>query len=199
MIFSDSERLVQQIEFVLEIDKLKQIIRRSYLISGERRENTAEHSWHLAMLALILVEHANEPVDLLRVLKMVLVHDIVEIDAGDTFVFDTVGIQDKAVREEEAAERLFDLLPGDQAGELRQLWEEFEARETAEAHFANAVDRLIPLLLNYQSGGRTWQENGVTSDRIEWIHGRIGAGSRTLAELSRKVIETAVVEGIFPP
>lgn len=199
MIFSDSERLVQQIEFVLEIDKLKQIIRRSYLISGERRENTAEHSWHLAMLALILVEHANEPVDLLRVLKMVLVHDIVEIDAGDTFVFDTVGIQDKAVREEEAAERLFDLLPGDQAGELRQLWEEFEARETAEAHFANAVDRLIPLLLNYQSGGRTWQENGVTSDRIEWIHGRIGAGSRTLAELSRKVIETAVAEGIFPP
>ena len=199
MIFSDSERLVQQIEFVLEIDKLKQIIRRSYLISGERRENTAEHSWHLAMLALILVEHANEPVDLLRVLKMVLVHDIVEIDAGDTFVFDTVGIQDKAVREEEAAERLFDLLPGDQAGELRQLWEEFEARETAEAHFANAVDRLIPLLLNYQSGGRTWQENGVTSDRIEWIHGRIGAGSRTLAELSRKVIETAVAEGILPP
>ena len=199
MIFSDSERLVQQIEFILEIDKLKQIIRRSYLISGERRENTAEHSWHLAMLALILAEHANEPVDLLRVLKMVLVHDIVEIDAGDTFVFDTVGIQDKAVREQEAADRLFGLLPGDQASELRQLWEEFEARETAEAHFANAVDRLIPLLLNYQSGGRTWQENGVTSDRIEWIHGRIGAGSRTLVELSRKVIETAVAEGILPP
>jgi putative hydrolase of HD superfamily len=199
MIFSDNERLTQQIEFILEIDKLKQIIRRSYLISGERRENTAEHSWHLAMLALILAEHANEPVDLLRVLKMVLVHDIVEIDAGDTFVFDTVGIQDKAVREQEAAERLFGLLPGDQASELRLLWEEFEARETAEAHFANAVDRLIPLLLNYQSGGRTWQENGVTSDRIEWIHGRIGAGSRTLAELSRKVIETAVAEGILPP
>jgi putative hydrolase of HD superfamily len=199
MIFSDNERLIQQIEFILEIDKLKQIIRRSYLISGERRENTAEHSWHLAMLALVLAEHANEPVDLLRVLKMVLIHDIVEIDAGDTFVFDTVGIQDKAVREQEAAERLFGLLPGDQVSELRQLWEEFEARETAEAHFANAVDRLIPLMLNYQSGGRTWQENGVTSDRIEWIHGRIEAGSRTLAELSRKVIETAVAEGILPP
>jgi putative hydrolase of HD superfamily len=99
MVFSDNERLTQQIEFILEIDKLKQIIRRSYLISGERRENTAEHSWHLAMLALVLAEHANEPVDLLRVLKMVLIHDIVEIDAGDTFVFDTVGIQDKAVRE----------------------------------------------------------------------------------------------------
>jgi len=190
-------RLEQQIEFILEIDKLKQIIRRSYLISGERRENTAEHSWHLAMLALILAEHANEPVDLLRVLKMVLVHDIVEIDAGDTFLFDTVGGQDKGVREQKAADRLFGLLPADQASELRQLWEEFEARETAEARFANAIDRLIPLMLNYQSGGRTWQENGVTSDRIEWVHGRIDAGSRTLAELSRRVIETAVTEGIL--
>lgn len=199
MIITDGERLARQIEFILEIDKLKQIIRRSYLINGERRENTAEHSWHLAMLALVLAEHANEPVDLLRVLKMVLVHDIVEIDAGDTFLFDTAGGLDKAVREEKAADRLFGLLPADQASELRLLWEEFEARETAEAHFANAVDRLIPLLLNYQSGGRTWQENGVTSDRIEWIHGRIGAGSQSLAELSRRVIETAVAEGILPP
>jgi putative hydrolase of HD superfamily len=197
MIFPDNERLTQQIEFILEIDKLKQIIRRSYIISGERRENTAEHSWHLAMLALILVEHTNEPVDLLHVLKMVLVHDIVEIDAGDTFLFDTVGTLDKADREQLAADRLFGLLPADQSSELRQLWQEFEARETAESHFANALDRLIPLMLNYQSGGRTWQENGITGDRIEWVHGRIGEGSHTLAELSRKVIETAVAEGLL--
>ena len=197
MRLSDDDRLAQQIGFILEIDKLKEIIRRSYLISGERRENTAEHSWHLAMLALILVEHSNQPVDLLRVLKMVLVHDIVEIDAGDTFLFDTVGILDKADREQLAAERLFGLLPTDQAHELRQLWQEFEARQTAESHFANALDRLIPLLLNYQSGGRTWQENGISSDRIEWVHGRIGEGSTALSHLSRKVIETAVAEGLL--
>jgi putative hydrolase of HD superfamily len=157
MTFPANERLTQQIEFILEIDKLKQIIRRSYIISGERRENTAEHSWHLAILALILAEHANEPVDLLRVLKMVLVHDIVEIDAGDTFLFDTVGTLDKAEREQLAADRLFGLLPADQSSELRQLWQEFEPREPPESHFATALYRLIPLMLNYQCGGRTWQ------------------------------------------
>ena len=190
-------RLEQQIQFILEIDKLKSIMRRSYIISGERRENTAEHSWHLAMLAMILAEHANEPVDLLHVIRMVVAHDIVEIDAGDTFLFDTVGAKDKAAREQTAADRLYGLLPEDQARELRGLWDEFEARETAESRFANALDRLIPLLLNYASGGRTWQENGVTSDRIEWIHGRIGEGSAALSALSRKVIETAVAEGIL--
>ena len=164
----DNQRLSQQIEFILEIDKLKSIIRRSYIINGQRRENTAEHSWHLAMLAFILHEHANEPVNLLRVLKMVVAHDIVEIDAGDTFLFDTVGAQDKAAREQAAADRLFGLLPDDQAIELRQLWDEFEAQETTDSRFANALDRLIPLLLNYHSGGRTWQENGITGDRVFW-------------------------------
>jgi putative hydrolase of HD superfamily len=190
-------RLEQQIQFVLEIDKLKSVIRRSYLINGQRRENTAEHSWHLAMLALILAEHANEPVDLLRVLKMVIVHDIVEIDAGDTFLFDTTGAQDKTAREQLAADRLFGLLPEDQAVELRQLWDEFEARETADSHFANALDRLMPLLHNYHAGGRTWQENGIVSSQIEWVHGRIGEGSHTVAELSRMVVATAVAEGIL--
>ena len=194
---TDTPRLTQQIEFILEIDKLKSIIRRSYIINGERRENTAEHSWHLAMLAMILAEHANEPVDLLHVIKMVVAHDIVEIDAGDTFLFDTVGTQDKAAREQEAADRLYGLLPEDQAKELRGLWDEFEARETADSRFANALDRLIPLLLNYASGGMTWQEHGITSDRIEWIHGRIGEGAMPLAELSRKVVETAVAQGLL--
>jgi putative hydrolase of HD superfamily len=196
---TENERLTQQIAFIVEIDKLKAIMRRSYLINGERLENTAEHSWHLAMLALILAEHANKEVDVLHVLKMVIVHDIVEIDAGDTFLFDTVGALDKAAREQVAADRLFGLLPKDQADELRQLWNEFEAHETAESHFANALDRLIPLLINYGSGGRTWQENGIISSQIEWVHGRIGEGSAALAELSRKVIETAVAEGLLSP
>jgi putative hydrolase of HD superfamily len=192
-------RLEQQIQFILEIDKLKSIIRRSYLINGERRENTAEHSWHLSILALILAEHANEPVDLLRVLKMVIVHDIVEIDAGDTFLFDTAGAQDKTAREQLAADRLFGLLPGDQAVELRQLWDEFEARETADSRFANSLDRLMPLMHNYHAGGRTWQENGIVSSQIDWVHGRIAEGSQTLAELSRQVVATAVAEGILSP
>ena len=192
-------RLEQQIQFILEIDKLKSIIRRSYLINGERRENTAEHSWHLSILALTLAEHANESVDLLRVLKMVIVHDIVEIDAGDTFLFDTAGAQDKTAREQLAADRLFGLLPEDQAVELRQLWDEFEARETADSHFANSLDRLMPLLHNYHAGGRTWQENGIVSSQIDWVHGRIAEGSQTLAELSRQVVATAVAEGILPP
>jgi putative hydrolase of HD superfamily len=196
---TENERLTQQIAFIVEIDKLKAIMRRSYLINGERLENTAEHSWHLAMLALILAEHANKEVDVLHVLKMVIVHDIVEIDAGDTFLFDTVGAQDKAAREQVAADRLFGLLPKDQADELRQLWNEFEAHETAESHFANALDRLIPLLINYGSGGRTWQENGIISSQIEWVHGHISEGSAALAEVSRKVIETAVAEGILSP
>ena len=149
------------------------------------------------MLAFILHEHANEPVNLLRVLKMVVAHDIVEIDAGDTFLFDTVGAKDKAAREQAAADRLFGLLPDDQAIELRALWDEFEARETADSRFANALDRLIPLLLNYHSGGRTWQENGITGDRVFWVNGRIGEGSTTLADLARQMIETAVAEGIL--
>ena len=199
MIFStNNQRLTQQIEFLLEIDKLKSVLRRSYLINGERRENTAEHSWHLTMLAMVLAEHANEPVNLLHVLKMVVAHDIVEIDAGDTFLFDTAGAKDKAVREQEAADRLYGLLPEDQAKELRALWDEFEARETAESRFANALDRLIPLLINYAAGGRSWQEHGITDDRIEWIHDRIGEGAMALSELSRQVIATAVAEGILP-
>ncbi len=194
-----SIRLEQQIQFILEIDKLKHIIRRSYLLNNERRENTAEHSWHLAMLALILVEHSNEPVDLLRVIKMVIVHDIVEIDAGDTFLFDPKGNGDKAEREQLAADRIFGLLPDDQTSELRQLWDEFESRDTADSRFANALDRLMPLLHNYYAGGGTWQENGIKSSQIEWVHGRIAEGSESLSELSRRVIETAVAEGILTP
>src|SRR5690606_13001631 len=143
-----ADRLQAQLAFLLEIDRLKRILRRTSLVGGDRRENSAEHSWHLAVMAMILAEHANEPVDALHVLKMLLVHDIVEIDAGDTFAYDVQANQDKEAREQAAAERIFGLLPADQRDEIRAMWEEFDARVTPEARFANAMDRLMPALQN---------------------------------------------------
>src|SRR5437762_7515762 len=147
----DNERFEQQIRFILEIDKLKTILRRTYLLNVDRSENTAEHSWHLAIMAILLAEHANEPVDVSRVVKMVLIHDIVEIDAGDTYFYDAAAALDKSEREQAAADRLFGILPPDQGLELRELWEEFEANETADARFALALDRFIPQLHNYHT------------------------------------------------
>src|SRR2546430_2109734 len=162
----DSDRFEKQLQFILEIDKLKTISRRTYLLNAERLENTAEHSWHLAMLAMLLAEHANEPVNVSRVIRMVLVHDIVEIDAGDTYYYDPVGALDKADRESRAADRLFGLLPADQGKELRDLWEEFEACRTPDARFAAALDRFMPQLHNYHTRGKSWSEHGVTADRV---------------------------------
>ena len=196
---NDPGRLAQQIDFILEIDKLKQVIRRSYLVDASRRENTAEHSWHLAMMALLLCEHANEAVDPGRVMKMVLVHDIVEIDAGDTYLHDPVGALDKAEREQAAAERLFGLLPADQGRELRQLWQEFEARQTAEARFANALDRLMPLLHNLRSGGRTWWEHNITRSQVIDRVQHIGQGSETLWAYAQTIIAQAVELGYLRP
>src|SRR5204862_8047037 len=139
----DNERFEQQIRFILEIDKLKTIMRRTYLLNADRAENTAEHSWHLAMMAILLAEHANEPVDVARVIKMVLVHDIVEIDAGDTYFYDAAAALDKHEREHAAADRLFGILPEDQGKELRDLWEEFEAAQSPDARFALALDRFM--------------------------------------------------------
>src|SRR6185369_16498977 len=144
-----AERFERQIRFVLEIDKLKTIIRRTYLLNTDRAENTAEHSWHLAVMAILLAEHANEPVNVAKVVKMVLVHDIVEIDAGDTYFYDSNAALDKPEREMAAADRIFALLPEDQAKELRDLWDEFEDGRTPEARFALALDRFIPQLHNY--------------------------------------------------
>src|SRR3954453_23834883 len=138
------DRLQQQLAFILEIDKLKSIFRQTILIDRSRRENTAEHSWHLALMAMLLSEYAETPVDVVRVMHMVLVHDIVEIDAGDTFAYDAAGIVTKKQRELDAADRIFGLLPPEQGSELRKLWEEFEAEETSDSHFANAIDRLEP-------------------------------------------------------
>ena len=192
------ERLTRQIAFLLEIDKLKGILRRSYLTDGTRRENSAEHSWHLAVMAMILAEHANAPVDSLRVLKMLLVHDIVEVDADDTYCYDEVGAQDKAAREQQAAQRLFGLLPADQEGELRALWDEFEARATNEARFAAALDRLMPLLHNHHTQGRSWQEHGIVSGQVLAHNAHIADGSEELWRFARSVIEDAVTKGYLP-
>ena len=160
-------RLERQLQFVMEIDKLKQVQRRTWLTDGTRTENAAEHSWHLALMCLLLHEYAaDRNLDSLRVLQMLLVHDLVEIDAGDTFVYDEAAAIDKESRERAAADRIFGLLPPDQAGEMRSLWEEFEARQTPEARFAASLDRLQPILHNYHTQGRAWRDHGVTADRV---------------------------------
>jgi putative hydrolase of HD superfamily len=161
------DRLTRQIDFVVETDKLKEVLRRSVLTSGSRRENTAEHSWHISLTAMVLAEYAGEPKpDLGHVLKLLLVHDIVEIDADDTFAYDAEGYADKDEREQRAADRLFGLLPDDQRGTFLALWREFEEGRTAEARFAAAMDRLQPVLLNYCTGGASWRQNGVRRSQV---------------------------------
>lgn len=190
-----SLRLDQQIGFILELDTLKSVLRRSYLLNNTRRENSAEHSWHLSAMALVLAEHANADTDQLRVLKMLLVHDIVEIDSGDTYIYDAAGNDTKAVREQEAAQRIFGLLPDDQKLELTQLWQEFEARETPEAKFAAALDRLMPLLHNYHTEGRSWREHGITKQQVLNLNRHIADGSQSLWEYAEALIDDAAAKG----
>jgi putative hydrolase of HD superfamily len=192
------KRLEQQFQFIVEIDKLKSVLRRTYLVNDSRRENTAEHSWHLTVMAVLLTEHANEQIDLLRVLKMLIVHDIVEIDADDTFCYDDVGALTKADREIRAADRIFNLLPEDQARELRNLWEEFEQRVTNEAKFAASLDRLIPLLHNYHTEGKSWREHGITSTQVMKRNLHIGEGSDSLWEFAQTLINEAVERKHLP-
>jgi putative hydrolase of HD superfamily len=161
-----SDRLTQQIEFLIEADKLKQVLRRTPLADRSRRENSAEHSWHLLLTAIVLREYSAAQIDLLRVLEILTVHDLVEIDAGDTFAYDTQDLVTKAEREQAAAERVFALLPADQASRVRSLWEEFEAQETPEACFANAMDRLQPLLQNACAQGGSWRDHDVERAQV---------------------------------
>jgi putative hydrolase of HD superfamily len=186
-----------QLTFLLEADRLKGIERMTSLIDGSRRENTAEHSWHLALFALVLYDHADEPVDLLRVITMLVVHDLVEIDAGDTFAYDETGYETKSAREQAAADRLFGLLPADQRDHLRAAWEEFEAGQTAEARFANAVDRLQPVLMNHARGGGPWREHGITMDRVLLRNEPIGRGSTVLWDEARRRIQELHERGLF--
>lgn len=193
------DRLLQQIEFLIEIDALKGVVRQSSIADGSRQENTAEHSWHLALCALILAEHANEPVDVTRVVQMLLVHDLVEIDAGDTFVYASgADAAKQADAEQRAADRIFALLPADQASSLRALWDEFEAKLTPESKFAKAVDRLQPMLLNHASGGGSWTMHSITADKPRALIDRtMPEGSSTLAAYAHTVIDAAVAAGML--
>jgi putative hydrolases of HD superfamily len=191
------ERLARQLEFVLEVDRLKTVLRRTVVSDRSRLENSAEHSWHLALMSLLLVEHANAEVDPLRTLKMLLVHDIVEVDAGDTFCYDAEANLDKDQRERLAADRLFGLLPDDQGGELRALWEEFERRESPEARFAAALDRLQPMMLNYLTEGHSWRQHGVREHQVLTRNRPIEEGARELWSLVERFIEDAVERGIL--
>lgn len=209
-----NERLKKQVEFLLEADKMKSIYRQTYIIADEsrgasmrdfegetdkfrRRENDAEHSFHLALFAMILAEHANIPVDVTRVMKMVLIHDIVEIDAGDTYCYDEKAGLTKQEREEKAADRLFGLLPDDQRDEYRALWEEFERRDTAESRFAAALDRMQPMLLNYTKGGISWQEHEVSYGQVYERNRHIGDGSEKLWEYMENVLNDALGKGFL--
>lgn len=190
--------LTRRLDFLLEADRLKSVERMTSLVDGTRRENTAEHSWHLALFALVLHGHADEPIDVLKVITMVIVHDLVEIDAGDTFAYDDAGHETKVAREQQAADRLFGLLPADEGAALRSAWEEFEAGETAEARFALALDRLQPVLMNHARGGGPWREHGVSVERVKARNRAIAAGAVSLwAEAERRIDELAA-DGHFP-
>ena len=173
-------RLEKQMAFIRELDKNKGIGRQTYILQGERKENDAEHMFHLAIMAAVLSEHANESVDVLKVMTMVLVHDAVEIDAGDTYAYDEEGYATKAEREKKAADRIFHLLPEDQEVYFRGLWEEFEETKTKEANFANALDRVQPMMLNHESGGRAWLEHGVKQSQVMSRNSNVKEGSEVL-------------------
>jgi putative hydrolase of HD superfamily len=193
------ERLHRQLQFVVEIDKLKSVFRQSYLMNAERYEDSAEHSWHVAVMAMVLAEHVQEDVDVCHVMKMLLVHDIIEIDAGDTYCYDEQAALDKSDREHQGADRIFSLLPPDQAIELRALWDEFESQVTVEAKFALSLDRLMPLLHNYYTEGRSWKEHGVTRGRVLAHNACIRDGSDTLWWFIKSIIDDAVAKGYLMP
>jgi putative hydrolases of HD superfamily len=191
-----TERLAAQMGFIVEIDKLKRVYRQTYLMDRSRKENDAEHSWHLAVMAILLSEYAAEPdIDVLRVVEMVLAHDLVEIDAGDTFCYDAAGNARQAAAESKAADRIFAMLPEDQCRHIRTLWDEFESRLTPEAKFAAALDRLQPVMHNYNTEGAAWREHGVTLDMVLTRNRHIAEGSPALWEYARDIIEDAVRKG----
>jgi putative hydrolase of HD superfamily len=189
--------LLKQIEFIKEIDKLKYIQRRTKLFNSDRNENDAEHSWHLAVMAIILSQHANKEIDILKVVKMVLIHDLVEIDAGDTFIYDTAKNHTNTEEELLAAKRIFGILPEKQAQELIAIWEEFEAGKSDEAKFARSMDRLEPLLQNASNGGGTWKEFGVHYDKVYEKKKVIKEGSAPLWNYAEKLLNDSVEKGIL--
>lgn len=196
--FADPSRFNRQIEFILEVDKLKHTLRKTILMDRSRRENSAEHSWHIALAILVLSEYADDKdIDLYRVMKMLLIHDLVEIDAGDTYCYDDEGRKDQRLREEKAAERIFKLLPADQSKAFRDLWNEFEARATPESRFANALDRIQPFLHNYFTQGQIWQENNIKRHQVESRMKPVKNGSTILWNYVSGLIEDSVKKGFL--
>ncbi len=189
------ERLQQQLDFALEIDKEKNIFRQTHLSGHGRNENDAEHAWHMAIMAYLLREYANEAVDIGRVMLMCLIHDIVEIDAGDTYAYDAEGLKTQKAREEAAKERIFSLLPEEQKQELMQLFDEFEEFSTPESRFAHAMDNLQPLMLNHSNGGSDWLEHGVTAEQVYGRQRKTRLGSEKLYEVTDRILQEHIRQG----
>lgn len=191
----EDERLKQQLDFILEADKEKNIFRQSKLTGNGRRENDAEHAWHMALMAYLLKEYANEPIDISRVMIMCLIHDVVEIDAGDTYAYDAQGQQTKKAREEAAKERIYSLLPKDQKTEMQALFDEFEENETPEAKFAHAMDNLQPLLLHYSNDGCDWRERGIKEEQVYGRQSKTAEGSEYLFQLTDAILQEHIEKG----
>ena len=192
------ERLKKQLEFVLEIDKEKNIFRQTHLSGQGRNENDAEHAWHMAIMAYLLREYSNEPVDITRVMLMCLIHDVVEIDAGDTYAYDAEGLKTQKAREDAAKERIFSLLPEDQKQELLQIFDEFEAFQTPEAKFARAMDNLQPLLLNNSNDGGDWKEHEVTAENVYGRQRKTKLGSEKLFKVTDQILKANIAKGNLP-
>ena len=192
------DRFKQQIEFILEVDKLKHVLRQTILMDKSRRENSAEHSWHIALTVMLLSEYARDgEIDFFRVMRILLVHDLIEIDAGDTYCYDDQGRKDQAAKERLAADRLFNILPPDQAQTFRNLWDEFEERKTPESRFANALDRVQPFLHNYFTRGQTWQENDIKSAQVKARMQPVDDGAPVLWRYVSSLIDDAVKNGFL--
>ena len=190
-----NERLLKQMDFIMESDKLKKIVRQSYISDASRKETDTDHSWSLAMMCFILSEYSNEQIDVLKTMKMVIIHDLVEIDAGDTYAYDDVGNSTKRDRELKAADRIFNILPKDQAVELRALWDEFEEAVTPEARFANTLDKIQPVMLNDITGGKAWREHEVEDTQIMGRNRTTHEGSEKLWEFCKSLIEENIDNG----
>ena len=190
-----NNKLKQQLDFILEIDKEKNILRQTHLSGHGRRENDAEHAWHMAIMAYLLKEYSNEPVDITKVMIMCLIHDIVEIDAGDTYAYDTEGLKTQKAREDAAKERIFSLLPNAQKEELTALFDEFEEARTAESRFAHVMDNLQPLLLNNSNGGADWREHEVYASQVYGRQQKTRYGSKQLYEITDQILKENIKKG----
>lgn len=189
------ERLQKQLDFILEIDKEKNIFRQTHLSGHGRNENDAEHAWHMAIMAYLLQEYSNEKIDVARVMLMCLIHDVVEIDAGDTYAYDAEGLKTQKAREEAAKERLYSMLPEDQKADLMAIFDEFEERKTSEAKFARALDNLQPLLLNHSNGGGDWKNHDVTAEQVYGRQSRTREGSEKLFEVTDQILKENIAKG----